>query len=80
MLSLARNFLMVPLGLNQLCLPFCRTSISLFVSCFHSRDMKTVRILLNRKRGRINNKDKNVKQVVSVEQFGGGLLKHAVTS
>lgn len=51
MLNLARNFLMVPLGLNQLCLFFCWTTMFSFVRCFHSWAMKTVRILGKRSEG-----------------------------
>lgn len=45
MLSRALNFLMVPLGLNQLCCLFGWTSASSFIRCFHSWAIKAVRIL-----------------------------------
>lgn len=51
MLNRARNFLMVPPGLNQVCLFFCWTTMFSLVRCFHSRAMKTVRILENRSEG-----------------------------
>lgn len=53
-LRLAWTFLMVPLGLNQLCLLFAWVPMLLLLTRFHCLEMKSARILRNRNEERIN--------------------------